>query len=46
LLALEKGLCVFEQSHIVAGYDFDKVFSGGQLAEGYAEVVGVVKGIE
>jgi hypothetical protein len=39
-------LGIFEESHIVARYDFDEMLCGRKLTEGYAEVVGVVKGIE
>jgi hypothetical protein len=46
LLTLEERLCVFEESNIVARHYFDEVLCGGKLAESYAEVVGVVKGVE
>lgn len=46
LLALEERLCVFEESHIIARHNFDKVLCSRKLAEGYAEVVGIVKGVE
>lgn len=46
LLALKQRLRIFEETNIIARYDFDEMFCRGELTEGYAEVVGIVKGIE
>lgn len=45
LLALEKRLGVFDKADIVASDLLDKMLRGGELAEGDAEVVGVVEGV-
>ena len=46
LLALEEGLCIFEETDIIAGNDFDEVLRGGELSEGNPEMIGVVEGVE
>jgi hypothetical protein len=46
LLALEKGLCIFEEADVIAGDDFDKVLCGGKLTEGDSKMVGVVESVE
>lgn len=46
LLALEERLCVFEETDIISGDRFDKVFGGRELAEGYSEMVCVVERIQ
>lgn len=46
LLALEEGLAVLEQANVVPGYGLNQVLSRRHLAEGDAEVVGIVEGID
>ena len=46
LLALEERLCVFEETDIVSRDGFDEVLSGRELSEGYAEMVGIVEGVQ
>ena len=46
LFALEEGLCVFEEADIVSGDRFDQMFGGGELAEGNAEMICVVEGVQ
>ena len=46
LLALEKGLRIFEKSDIIAGYDFNQMFRSRHLAQGNSEVVGIVESIQ
>lgn len=46
LLALEERLAVLEEADVVAGDGLDQVLGGRQLAEGDAEVVGIVEGVE
>ena len=45
LLALEQRLCIFEEADIISGDDFDQMLRCRQLAEGYAEMVGIVEGV-
>lgn len=46
LLALEKRLAILQQTHVVARDSLDQVLGGGDLAQGNAEVVGIVESIE
>ena len=46
LLALEEGLGIFQQAHVVTRDDFDEMFGSGQLTQSDAEMVGVVEGVE
>jgi len=46
LLALEERLTVLDETDIVAGYCLDQVLGCGKLAEGDAEVVCIVEGVE
>ena len=46
LLALEEGLCIFEETDIVSRDGFNEVFSRRELAEGDPEMVSVVERIQ
>ena len=46
LLALEKGLRIFEKSDIIARDYFDQMLCSRELAEGYSEVVCIIEGVE
>jgi hypothetical protein len=46
LLTLKQRLRILEKADIVTRHNFDEMLCGGELAESYAEVVGVVQGVE
>lgn len=46
LLALEERLRILEQTDVISGDGLNQVLSGSQLAEGNAEMVGIVEGVE
>lgn len=43
---MEERLCVFEETNIVSRDGFNEVFSGRELAKGYAEMVGIIERIQ
>lgn len=43
LLALEKGLSIFDETDIVAGHCFDQMLCGRDLTEGDSEMVGIIQ---
>ncbi len=46
LLALEEGLRILEEPHIIARHNFDQMLGSRKLTKGYSEMVGIVEGIE
>ena len=46
LLALEERLCIFEKTDIVSRNGLNEMFSGRELAKGYAEMVGIIERVQ